>query len=76
MINVKVGDTVIRMLAGAVAMPLTVTAVDDQYITCGAWVFERDSGVEYDPDLCWGSEFGRTGSFIIEPSPPIKEQPK
>lgn len=64
--HVKVGDTVTRWFAERFHR-LRVTAVDDKLITAGmGWQFERTTGVEYDPDLRWGTEFGRVGSFLIE----------
>lgn len=62
--HIKVGDIVRRTMGGTVSMELRVTAVDDDYITCGPWVFERVTGAEYDPDLRWGSQWGTTGSCI------------
>lgn len=64
--DVKVGDTLVRMLGGTVPMTLAVTNVGDDYVHCGPYMFERATGAEYDPDLGWGSEFGATGSFIAE----------
>lgn len=63
MINAQPGDKVVRTMAG-VEMTLTVTAVDESFIYCGAWTFERDTGYEHDPDIEWGSIYGRTGSHI------------
>jgi hypothetical protein len=62
--DVKVGDTVNRKMGGVVVMPLKVTAVDEKFVYCGPWQFERDTGYEYDPGMGWGSKFGVTGSFI------------
>lgn len=61
--DVEVGATVVRSMAG-IEMPLKVSAVDDTYVYCGAWTFERATGFEYDPDLHWGTRWGATGSFI------------
>lgn len=62
----KVGDTVIRMLAGTVAMPLTITAIDDM-IRCGhdgmEWTFHRDTGAEIDMRFGWDG-VNVTGSFL------------
>lgn len=71
--DVKVGDTVTRMLGGqgGVEMQLTVTKVDEKLIYCGfadpaqAWTFDRATGIEEDPDLGWGVESGVTGSYLI-----------
>lgn len=43
--HVKVGDTVIRLLAGAARMPLKVTEIRENLIVCGDWEFDRDTGV-------------------------------
>lgn len=76
--DVKVGDTVKRMLAGEVPIELKVTAVDDTYIYCcppglewakeDGWKFLRLNGVEVDEELGWGRiEDGAyvTGSFLV-----------
>ncbi len=57
------GDTVYRHFGdGAVKMPLKVTGVDAQRISCGPWTFSRRNGAEIDEDLGW-DENG-TGSYI------------
>jgi hypothetical protein len=62
----KVGDTVTRMLAGTVAMPLKVTAIDDM-IRCGhdgmEWTFHRQTGAEIDMRFGWDG-ITQTGSFL------------
>lgn len=76
--NVKVGDTVNRLLAGNTPMKLRVTAVDDTYIYCSppgvtwdkedGWKFLRLNGVEVDEDLGWGvikDGAYYTGSFLV-----------
>jgi len=64
--HVKVGDIVTRWFLEK-PMRMRVTEVDDKLITAGmGWQFERATGVEYDPDLFWGTEFGSTGSYLIE----------
>lgn len=62
--TIKIGDTVTRMLAGKVAMPLKVTALGDKVVTCGAWTFDRATGAEIDEDLNWGPPPMMTGSFL------------
>ena len=47
----KVGDTVVRMLAGIVRMELKVTEVTDEKIICGWWEFDKATGVEIDEDI-------------------------
>ena len=75
--EVHVGDTLTRMLGGTVPMQLKVTRENEKFVFCAApdgadeWAFERETGVEYDPELRWGSQFGATGSFITE----IKREP-
>lgn len=65
--NIKVGDFVIRMLAGTIPMSLKVTELTDQIITCGDWTFDRVTGAEIDEDLDWGPPPKMTGSFLITP---------
>lgn len=60
----KVGDTVIRVMPGGREMPMVVSALDDEFIHCGPWLFERASGVEYDAALHWGTRWGVTGTFL------------
>lgn len=63
--HVKVGDIVTRWFADK-PMQMRVTEVDEKLITAGmGWQFERDTGAEYDPELHWGTEFGRTGSHLL-----------
>ena len=70
--DVHVGDTLTRMLGGTIPMQLKVTRESEKFVYCATpdgadeWTFERDSGVEYDPELRWGSQFGATGSFVTE----------
>jgi len=63
--DVKIGDTVTRMLAGTIPMKLKVTEVTDTLIVCGSWSFDRATGVEEDADLEWGVQFGKTGSYLV-----------
>lgn len=60
----KVGDTVTRMLAGSVAMPLKITEISDTVITCGPWRFCAKTGAEIDDDLGWGPPPKSTGSYL------------
>jgi len=60
----KVGDQVTRVLAGSVNMPLKVTEIDDNFIHCGPWKFDKNTGAEVDEDLNWGN--GGTGSYLKE----------
>lgn len=67
MINVKVGDRVVRMLAGSIPMELRVTDVTDKLILCGEWTFDRQTGAEVDEYLGWGPPPAYTGSYIQVP---------
>ena len=46
--DVKVGDTVTRLLAESIPMQLEVTDVTQDRIICGEWEFDRKSGIEVD----------------------------
>ena len=39
------------MLVGEIPSDLTITEVKDDLIICGAWKFDRDSGIEVDDDI-------------------------
>lgn len=67
----KEGDIVTRMLSGVVPMELKITAIDDEFIHCGWWKFDKVFGYEVDEDLGWGIpdvDTGelRTGSYLME----------
>ena len=47
----KVGDTVTRMLGGIVPMRLIVSEVTEDKIICGAWVFDKVTGIEIDEGI-------------------------
>jgi hypothetical protein len=61
-------------------MPLRVLRVDAELIYCvplasrleGAtprtlvWTFDRKTGAEVDRGLCWGPQYGRTGSQLVK----------
>lgn len=49
--NIKKGDTVIRMLAGRYPMPLKVTKVTRFFIVCGPWLFDKFTLCEYDSEI-------------------------
>lgn len=66
--NLKVGDTVIRMLAGTVPMRLQVNEVTDSTLVCALWTFDKATGAEIDEDLNWGPPPLKTGSFITLPN--------
>lgn len=60
--TIAVGDTVIRILGRVVEMPLRVTELDDETVTCGWWTFDRATGAEVDEELGWSTE--GTGSIL------------
>lgn len=51
MSNIKVGDVVIRMLAGISPMKLKVSDIDKNFIYCGPWMFDINTGNEFDEYL-------------------------
>jgi hypothetical protein len=69
--NIKPGDTVLRMLGGMTGVPmeLKVSAVDEDFIHCGPWKFDRETGAEVDEELEWGPQFGVTGSYLEARNP-------
>lgn len=83
--KIEPGDRLDRQLGQddhCVLMPMVVRKIENGLIYCEAegeshwpdaelWTFEELTGVEYDPDLHWGSEWGATGSKLIGP---IKEK--
>jgi hypothetical protein len=60
--DLKVGDTVERMLAGTIPMKLKVSEIVGNMIYCGPWKFSIKNGAEIDEDLGWNEK--RSGSFI------------
>jgi len=52
--NIKVGDKVVRMLAGTIPMPLVVTDVTDKLIICGDYTFDKLTGAEIDDYFGFG----------------------
>jgi len=65
--HLKVGDIATRNFLGQL-QKWPVTAIDEYngWITIGmGWMFDPETGVEEDPELEWGVEFGRTGSFLV-----------
>jgi hypothetical protein len=59
------GSEVTRVLCG-MPMPLCVTEITDELITCGPWTFDPKTGAEIDEELGWGSPPLGTGSFLKE----------
>lgn len=66
--DVKVGDTVTRLLAEVVPMQLVVTAVDERLIYCGDYTFDRATGFEVDEELHMGPQSGIIGSRLLRDS--------
>jgi predicted nucleotidyltransferase len=60
--SIKIGDKVTRMLAGAIPMQLTVTNISEDFIYCGEWKFDRETGAEIDEVLGWTKT--NSGSYI------------
>lgn len=60
--HVKVGDKVVRMLAGTIPMTLGVTGLTEKEILCGPYTFSKVNGAEIDHDLGWDET--KTGSFL------------
>ena len=61
--DLKVGDEVVRMIAGGPFMRIKVTRVDPDTVRCGEWEFDKHTGAEIDEVLGWGP--GGTGSHIV-----------
>lgn len=70
--HLKVGDTVIRLLAGVVPMPITVFEITNGVVKCRIpeigddyWQFDLQTGDEIDAELGWGPPPLRTGSCLV-----------
>ena len=59
--SLRPGDKVVRMLAGTIAVKMRVSEVDETFIHCGPWKFNRDFGFEVD------EEIGEEGSGVVRP---------
>jgi len=64
----KVGDEVVRWLAGEIEQRLKVTEVKEDRLVCALWEFDKRTGAEIDEDLDWGPPPKMTGSFITFPN--------
>lgn len=63
--SIRIGDTVVRYMAG-ITMDLPVTNLRHDRIICADWEFCIDTGAEIDEDLGWGPPPCKgTGSFIM-----------
>ena len=49
--SLEVGDRVVQMLAGTIPVEKIVSAVDEIFIHCGPWKFNRDFGYEVDEGI-------------------------
>lgn len=58
----EIGAEVVRMLCGTIPMRLKITNIDDKYIYCGDWKFDKITGIEIDEELGWNNN--GTGSYI------------
>lgn len=54
-------------------MQLKVSSIDAQFIHCGPWKFDRQTGAEIDEDLDWNAK--QTGSRLIELAKDVAQQP-
>lgn len=69
--DLKIGDEVIRLLAGTIPMWLKITDLTDNSIKCGAWTFDRDYGYEIDESIGFGKQADGTiftGSYLRLPA--------
>lgn len=71
LLDLKVGDTVTRMLAGVIPVQITITSVDDEFIYANpfgpeqeGWKFLRSNGAEVDEELGWDG-YTQTGSYLV-----------
>lgn len=63
--NVKIGDVLTREIANIIRVDVKVTGVTDQHVICGEWIFDKETGMEEDPEIGWGKAFGITGSLLM-----------
>ena len=63
--EIKIGETVVRMLAGKIPMDLIISDITDNKIICGAYEFDIRTGAEIDDELGWGNDI--TGSYLELP---------
>lgn len=71
--EIKIGDTITRLLGGSIRLPVKVTEIDEKFIYgCPpeldwdketGWKFLITTGAEVDEDLDWDG-ITKTGSFI------------
>ena len=65
--SLQVGDRVTRVVAGQPMGEFTVSSVDERLLHCGAWAFDRITGIELDPELGWGPD-GLVGTWLVHPN--------
>lgn len=76
-VEAKVGDKVTRMVAGTLAVPMTVVEIKGDLLVCSAddspqgifWEFDINTGMEVDESLEWGPKFRATGSILVPTAP-------
>jgi hypothetical protein len=87
MTHITQGDTVIRLIAGKLEMPMRVLDVEGDLISCTLidldagdaiergliWTFDRKTGLEIDDGLEWGPRWQRTGSELVATNPDERE---
>jgi hypothetical protein len=87
MTHLTQGDTVIRLIAGELEMPMRVLKVEAELISCTPldldpddalergliWTFDRTTGIEVDDGLEWGPRWQRTGSELVATNPDERE---
>lgn len=87
MTHITQGDTVIRLIAGELEMPMRVLEVENDLIYCTPldldmedaiergliWTFDRTTGLEVDSGLEWGPRWQRTGSELVATNPDERE---
>jgi len=87
MTHITQGDTVIRLIAGELEMPMRVLEIEGDLISCTLldldagdaiergliWTFDRKTGLEIDDGLEWGPRWQRTGSELVARNPDERE---
>lgn len=59
----KIGQLVTRMLAGCIPMELEITEIDEDFVHCGDWKFDKNTGIEIDEELEWDNS--KSGSYLV-----------
>ncbi len=61
----NIGDKVTRVFNGGITMPLKVTGITPEVVTCGPWDFDAETGYEIDTYLGWDGK-KVSGSYLWE----------